>query len=262
MRKILIISYLFVFVISGYSQDFKDLIVTKANDSIHCTITLLNDDNIFYDYKKKKNIENTFVPINKVKKYTYGGKSVTPTKKIISDSVLRKNKEEAKYLAWLNSLDLDYEHIKEVGPLEQMDYTWDSLKNYSDKKNINSQVKLDYENHYSYDSSYYVKQGLYPMNPYEKNPCEQLLLVRKNDSLACVLIKLDKDDFVQLVNWRSNSLVEIYGCTRVRYGRSENRTTGTTFVDDGIRFIPKVWKFDLDKKTVHKFQSKRRYQLK
>jgi hypothetical protein len=62
----------------GFAQDFKDLIVTETNDSIHCTITLLNDNNFFYDHKVKKVIVNEIMPVSKVKYYSYGGKTNVP----------------------------------------------------------------------------------------------------------------------------------------------------------------------------------------
>lgn len=51
--------YIFVCCIFSFSafvqsQSFKDTIFTKDNDTILCQITLVNEHNIFYNYKKKK----------------------------------------------------------------------------------------------------------------------------------------------------------------------------------------------------------------
>jgi len=52
------------------SQDFNDLIITKELDSIKCVITLINDDNIFYQYKKKRTKKSAFISRNLVAKFS------------------------------------------------------------------------------------------------------------------------------------------------------------------------------------------------
>ncbi|PCI97182.1 MAG: hypothetical protein COB15_08225 [Flavobacteriales bacterium] len=44
-----------------FGQNLNDLIITKNQDSIRCKITLVNDANIFYQYKKKKNIKTDYI---------------------------------------------------------------------------------------------------------------------------------------------------------------------------------------------------------
>jgi hypothetical protein len=44
-----------------FGQNLNDLIITKNQDSIRCKITLVNDINIFYQYKKKKNIKTDYI---------------------------------------------------------------------------------------------------------------------------------------------------------------------------------------------------------
>jgi len=44
-----------------FGQNFNDLIITKNQDSIKCKITLINELNIFYQYKKKKNIKTDYI---------------------------------------------------------------------------------------------------------------------------------------------------------------------------------------------------------
>lgn len=46
---------------SLFGQNFNDLIITKNLDSIRCKITMVNDLNIFYQYKKKKNIKTDYI---------------------------------------------------------------------------------------------------------------------------------------------------------------------------------------------------------
>ncbi len=43
-----------LFVNSSYSQSFNDTIITNEQDTIFCKITLVNDHNIFYQYKNKR----------------------------------------------------------------------------------------------------------------------------------------------------------------------------------------------------------------
>lgn len=52
--KFIIWFILFTYSYSAFSQAFNDTIFTKNNDTIICHITLVNDHNIFYKYKKKK----------------------------------------------------------------------------------------------------------------------------------------------------------------------------------------------------------------
>lgn len=78
MKLFILVLTLFVSILSGHSQEFKDLIVTETNDSISCTISLLNDKNFFYDHKVKNGIVNDMMPVSKVKYYSYGGKTNVP----------------------------------------------------------------------------------------------------------------------------------------------------------------------------------------
>lgn len=75
MKKIqnllmLLICSIYSFEIFG--QDFNDLIITKQHDTIKCKITLVNDQNIFYDYKAKKNkIKSEFISLEHVSSFKY-----------------------------------------------------------------------------------------------------------------------------------------------------------------------------------------------
>ena len=48
MKQLILTFILLVYINSVNAQDFKDFIVTETNDSIQCTITLLNESNFFY----------------------------------------------------------------------------------------------------------------------------------------------------------------------------------------------------------------------
>jgi len=63
---------------SYFSQAQTDLIITTTGDSIQCTITLVNDNNVFYTYKKKKREESTYVSLSLVAEYVYNGKQTKP----------------------------------------------------------------------------------------------------------------------------------------------------------------------------------------
>lgn len=85
-------------IYSGHSQDFKDLIVTETNDSIRCTITLMNDNNFFYDHKVKRGIVNDMIPIGKIKYYNVGGKKLTPIVETAKDTTARQEYNGEKYI--------------------------------------------------------------------------------------------------------------------------------------------------------------------
>lgn len=92
MKKIILILSALSCIISGYSQEFKDLIVTNANDSIHCTITLFNDNNFFYDHKTKRGIVNDMLPVNKVKYYSMSENKSVPLILYKKDTTIQTEK--------------------------------------------------------------------------------------------------------------------------------------------------------------------------
>ncbi|MGZ3861947.1 MAG: hypothetical protein ACXVPN_07145 [Bacteroidia bacterium] len=64
-----------------YGQNYPDKIFTKAGDSINCKITLVNDKNIFYEYKKRKSIRNDYISVDSVSSYNWISKNITENKK-------------------------------------------------------------------------------------------------------------------------------------------------------------------------------------
>lgn len=60
------------------AQDYNDLIITIAGDSIKCKIGLINDVNIFYTYKPKKSEKSGYIALKNVKEYYKGDKSFLP----------------------------------------------------------------------------------------------------------------------------------------------------------------------------------------
>ena len=91
MKQLILTFILLVYINSVNAQDFKDFIVTETNDSIQCTITLLNESNFFYDHKLKKDVVNDIIPVNKVKFYTYGGVMGNLKKEIVKESPSKKS---------------------------------------------------------------------------------------------------------------------------------------------------------------------------
>jgi hypothetical protein len=72
---LLIIAVVASLRISG--QDFKDLIVTNASDTIHCKITLVNNYNIFYTWNpKKKKIVDTYIARKDVAQFISADSSI------------------------------------------------------------------------------------------------------------------------------------------------------------------------------------------
>ena len=63
----------------------QDLIITNSGDSIECTITLVNNHNIFYTYKKKKREESEYISLKKVRTYITDGKQAQP-KPLVEDN--------------------------------------------------------------------------------------------------------------------------------------------------------------------------------
>ena len=64
MKTLLIILLLLPLLSSS-----QDLIVTNSGDSIKCKITLVNDQNIFYTYRKKNQDMSTYISLNSVSAY-------------------------------------------------------------------------------------------------------------------------------------------------------------------------------------------------
>lgn len=69
---------LFCFLLLPLLSSSQDLIVTNSGDSIECTITLVNNLNIFYTYKKKKREESAYISLAKVRTYITDGKQAQP----------------------------------------------------------------------------------------------------------------------------------------------------------------------------------------
>ncbi len=96
MKKIILILSALSCIISGYSQEFKDLIVTNANDSIHCTITLLKNNYFFYDHKIwNGEIVNDKMQISKTKYYSLASNKSLQT---LNDTTAQKEYLGEKYI--------------------------------------------------------------------------------------------------------------------------------------------------------------------
>ena len=79
--KILLSGIFLLCALSSIAQEYKDLIITKSSDSIKCKITLVNDQNIFYNHKPKKTEINSFISIADIKTYTKGSDVIVPVRR-------------------------------------------------------------------------------------------------------------------------------------------------------------------------------------
>ncbi len=72
MKLKLSISILPIFLASLISgQDYTDQIITKSSDTIICRITLVNDQNIFYYYQKRKIEKAAYISLTEVGTYNW-----------------------------------------------------------------------------------------------------------------------------------------------------------------------------------------------
>lgn len=74
MRDVWIITYVIIACLISplsHSQDLQDRIILNTGDTISCEITLVNDQNIFYDFFKRKTRKSDFVPLTNVKEYDW-----------------------------------------------------------------------------------------------------------------------------------------------------------------------------------------------
>lgn len=67
MKRALLVIILFILVFS--SSKAQDLIVTNKNDSIHCKITKVNDDYIYFTFKKEDDFRSSLMAFKEVKSY-------------------------------------------------------------------------------------------------------------------------------------------------------------------------------------------------
>jgi hypothetical protein len=64
---------------SLFSQGYRDFIITFSGDSIVCEITLINDQNIFYNHRPKKAQVNDHMAIENVSSYSSQGQNIDLT---------------------------------------------------------------------------------------------------------------------------------------------------------------------------------------
>lgn len=72
-----IVFLLITISITTYGQDFKDKIITLENDTINCNITLINNNNIFFEYKEIKTVVSKYISLTLVKSYLLDKNSIT-----------------------------------------------------------------------------------------------------------------------------------------------------------------------------------------
>lgn len=79
--------FILLLIITGnlmIGQELPDQIITKSGDTLNCKITLVNDQNIFYDFKKKKTKKHSYISLKEVVSYSWISNSpeyIDPDKK-------------------------------------------------------------------------------------------------------------------------------------------------------------------------------------
>ncbi|MGB0887861.1 MAG: hypothetical protein ACPGSL_07045 [Vicingaceae bacterium] len=96
MKPLLTIIILIISFSQANAQDYKDLIITKKKDTIHCKIGLVNDFNIFYKYNpKKKKIKSSYISRDSVHTFIVNSEGIDILKKgKKSDIILTPKKDD------------------------------------------------------------------------------------------------------------------------------------------------------------------------
>jgi len=77
MKKNPLLILVLIFVsIDSIGQTFVDQIIMKSGDTIPCTITLVNDQNIFYKYEGNRSRKNNHVSLESVNLYNWTSKDI------------------------------------------------------------------------------------------------------------------------------------------------------------------------------------------
>jgi len=76
MKYLFISTFLILSSLSGAAQKYSDKIIRTSGDIIMCTITLVNDQNIFFTCKPNRVIVETHISLADVMEYTKGNKTV------------------------------------------------------------------------------------------------------------------------------------------------------------------------------------------
>ena len=80
MKYLVLIAVLLI-AISSTAQEYEDLMITRSGISISCTITLVNDQNIFYTHKPRGTEISEHIALAKVEKYQRANKVITPVRR-------------------------------------------------------------------------------------------------------------------------------------------------------------------------------------
>lgn len=107
-KQFLFLFFLTLTGFSAYAQSFNDTIFTKINDTILCQITMVNDHNIFFNFKKKKKIKSNYISREQVLSYESSNQK---TLKIIGRTEYPKCDTCSNYIV-LNSGDTIFYGIK------------------------------------------------------------------------------------------------------------------------------------------------------
>ncbi|OYT15096.1 MAG: hypothetical protein B7C24_14890 [Bacteroidetes bacterium 4572_77] len=152
-RIIIIIVLILTTNISAKTQDFNDWILTKDKDSVFCNITLVNDQNIFFEYKKRKRTDHGMISKKDVVNY-YSKQNKNIQLKSTIDTV------------FFYGYDFSYfklNDVKRIGQeLNKFTYIWidqmndaNTIKKLSSRMNIGKVV----------DYQYYIESQYKFLNP-------------------------------------------------------------------------------------------------
>lgn len=157
------------------------------------------------------------------------------------------HKDLNEYGKWLKFYGLEDEDFKQVGMNKP--FKFDSFGFDLNEKSIKLYEPLFF---YSPDSTYFLDLDSYSL-VLDKDakgnltwmggdPEEKVQLVKTNDLSASTLLFFGTEDFAETAIWRNKYLFEIYGF-HIRNGK----------------FIPTIWKYNLESKTLSEFESKKTF---
>lgn len=147
------------------------------------------------------------------------------------------HKDLNEYGKWLKFHGLKEPHFQQAGTEQSENFEW----TFSDRPDIPRTV------YYSPDSVYLI--DLFPVY-YDRDSnlnvgphFNSVHIVRSKDSFASTLLSMGSGTgYTETALWRNNALFEIFGF-KIRNGK----------------FIPTIWKYDLNKKTCSVFESSKTF---
>lgn len=149
---------------------------------------------------------------------------------------------------WLRFYNLQDKDFTQIGIDKQIKIDWKSY-------DLTAEGKKEYESLYFYstDSAFFLDLDSYSTvldkDPSGKlvwqggDPESKLQLIKTKDFSAATLLFFGSDGGPETAIWRNKNLFEVFGFT----------------TPDGITYIPTIWKYDLNKKILKEFESKKTF---